>query len=273
MREPASRFVRLRSLRAHFVEWPGDDPPVVLLHPNRTNCRVWDFVVHHSTLPRRFVAPDYRGHGLSDYLETGSGVDDLLADLEDLVERVDLAPVILVGAATGGNVALLYASRHPRAVSGLVVADPGLSLDVGRSRRVQDQIWNEFRFPDLDVARAAMPHSNRWSAAMREHTAKHSFRSVPGGGVEWRYSREAAAAIEEALEAPIWDEIRVECPTLVLRGAESETFPMDRFDRLLGMVPGSRGVTVPGAGHRIGQDAPEAFARLVDEFVARLPSP
>ncbi|MGI9657772.1 MAG: alpha/beta fold hydrolase, partial [Gaiellaceae bacterium] len=60
----ASREVDLASIRLHVLDWDGAEPPILLLHPNRTNARVWDFVVEHSTLPNRFIAPDQRGHGL-----------------------------------------------------------------------------------------------------------------------------------------------------------------------------------------------------------------
>jgi pimeloyl-ACP methyl ester carboxylesterase len=51
----------------HCLDWRGDGISLLLLHPNRTNARVWNFVVVHSELCHRCIAPEARGKGLSDY--------------------------------------------------------------------------------------------------------------------------------------------------------------------------------------------------------------
>lgn len=63
-RPAQSTHVQLVSLDTHVLDWQGTDLPILLLHPNRTNARVWDFVVEYSGLKNRFLAPDARGHGL-----------------------------------------------------------------------------------------------------------------------------------------------------------------------------------------------------------------
>ena len=40
----------------HYLDWPGSEPTIVLLHPNRTNARVWDFVVEASGRQNRSVS-------------------------------------------------------------------------------------------------------------------------------------------------------------------------------------------------------------------------
>lgn len=269
-RRPAlSRRANLPRLTMHYLEWPGDSPPVVLLHPNRTNARVWDFVVDASTRRNRFLSPDQRGHGLSDYPAGGYDLDDYVVDSVALFDALHLDRVVLVGAATGGNIALLIASQYPARVAGIVVADAGLSLDKAINARVQNEIATAFRFPDLATARAQMPFSARWSAAMREHYARHSFKPLPSGEVEWRYHPPAAQYTEAKLEEDMWHRIQVNCPTLILRGDHSAVFPRERMDRLHRMIPGSETGTVADCDHRISQDQPEAFARLIDDFLAR----
>ena len=110
-RTALSRQVPLANLSLHCLDWPGSGVPVLLLHPNRTNARVWDFVVEHATLPNRFIAPDARGHGLSDYPAQGYAYKDYLDDLRALLDALEVPRVHLVGAATGGNLALLLASE------------------------------------------------------------------------------------------------------------------------------------------------------------------
>lgn len=266
-RRPAQdTFVQLGALRMHALDWSGTELPVVLLHPNRTNARVWDFVVEHSALPNRFIAPDQRGHGLSDYPASDYRYEDYLADTCALLDALGAPRVHLVGAATGGNLALLLASRWPQRVDRLVVVDPGLSLDPALSARVREQMVKEYRFPSLAAARAAMPFSTRWSEAMKDHFSAHSFSPNPDGSVQWRYHPPGVVETEHMLETPIWNEIRVHQPTLVIRGAHSAVFPPHNMDRLANLIPGARTMAID-ADHRVAQDNPLALAQAIDAFI------
>lgn len=84
-----STRVHLASLDTHVLDWEGVDPPILLLHPNRTNARVWDFVVEYSGLKNRFLAPDARGHGRSGYPRQGYGYADYLGDRRALAALID----------------------------------------------------------------------------------------------------------------------------------------------------------------------------------------
>lgn len=249
-----------------MLDWEGAEPPVLLLHPNRTNARVWDFVVELSTLPNRFLAPDQRGHGLSDYPRSGYLYEDYIADALALLDELGLQRAHLVGAATGGNIALLLASDHGARVETLTVIDPGLSLDPAINRRVQRQIASEHAFASLDEARERMPFSERWSDEMKEHYARHSFEIEADGSATWRYYVPGVAATEHMLEAPIWDRISVSCPTLAIRGVASEVFPTHNLDRLCELVPQTERFEID-ADHRVSQDNPGALAARLDEFI------
>jgi pimeloyl-ACP methyl ester carboxylesterase len=268
-RPALSRQVPLAQLSLHCLDWSGSGVPVLLLHPNRTNARVWDFVVEHTTLPNRFIAPDARGHGLSDYPANGYGYKDYLDDLCALLDALQVPRVHVVGAATGGNLALLLASENPQRVASLTVVDPGLSLDPQISANVRAQMLREFRFASLAEARDRMPFSDRWSDAMKAHYSQHSFRASVDGAVEWRYYPPGVVETEHLLEEPIWDRIHVRCPTLVLRGSHSAVFATDKMARLCALIPGSQYAEVD-ADHRVSQDNPRALAALIDGFIASL---
>jgi pimeloyl-ACP methyl ester carboxylesterase len=69
-------------LSLHYLDWPGVGPPVLLLHGSKSNARAWDFVADTSTMKdRHFLAPDLRGHGLSDAPPTGYQIEALTADV------------------------------------------------------------------------------------------------------------------------------------------------------------------------------------------------
>ncbi|MBT6275730.1 MAG: alpha/beta hydrolase, partial [Chromatiales bacterium] len=210
-----------------------------------------------------------RGHGLSDYPQQGYELQDYLIDLIEFLDALEIPQAVLVGAATGGNIALLAASQYRDRIAALVVADPGLSLDAKISSDVKEEIVKNFRFPDFASAKAAMPFSTLWSQNMKDHYASHGFKQLESGEVEWRYHPPGAQYTEGLLEQDMWDDISVTCPTLMMRGATSHVFPAHNMLRLGELIPRSEAHVIHDCDHRVSQDQPAFMAALIDDFVKR----
>jgi pimeloyl-ACP methyl ester carboxylesterase len=66
----------------------------------------------------------------------------------------------------------------------------------------------------------------------------------------------------------LWEPLgRITCPTLIVRGAESDILSPDVAKRMLEALPGGRLVEVAGAAHTVPGDKPEEFARIVRSFL------
>ena len=96
--------------------------PVLCVHGITANHLAWQLVAE--ALPDlRIVAPDLRGRGRSSELPGLYGFDQHADDLADVIGRLNLGPVPVVGHSMGGFVAVAAAHRHPepdhrRAVAG-----------------------------------------------------------------------------------------------------------------------------------------------------------
>src|SRR3989442_1659259 len=107
----------------------------------------------------------------------------------------------------------------------------------------------------------------------RPPPATASWHSTPAanGGLVWKYDR----AIRDAVRSgqwrdpvdlwPLWSAIT--CPTLIVRGAESDVLAPETAKRMLATNPHARLVDVPGAGHTVPGEQPAAFQRLLTEFL------
>ncbi len=60
----------------------------------------------------------------------------------------------------------------------------------------------------------------------------------------------------------------IKCPVLLLWGTEDDWIPLDRGRKLAGMIPGCEFREVPGAGHLMQEDAPEAIVAAALTFFA-----
>ena len=181
MRAPTEYKASLsHGLALHTLDWPGSNPTIVLIHPNRTINRVWDHVVAASALPYRFVAPGLRGHGLSDYPSSGYHLADHRDDLIAFIERIGSGPVLLVGQATGAMLALMIAHTRPDLVRAVVAANPALAIPPTVNDLVQTQVRAQSLFATRAAAQSALPFSSRWAPAIVQHYLDHALEQVAG---------------------------------------------------------------------------------------------
>ncbi len=85
------------------------------------NSPIWGQTFSACAHERRFVRYDGRGNGLSDWKVKDISMDSFVADLETVVDALELEQFPLVGISQGCAVSIEYAARHPERVSGLVL--------------------------------------------------------------------------------------------------------------------------------------------------------
>ena len=269
------RTVTLRGQRFHYTEW-GDAaaPPVVMLHGLTGHARTWDEEARALSGRYRVLALDQRGHGDSDPASDGDYTTGTLAgDLAAFCDALDLGRTRLVGLSMGGRVAIAYAGRQPARVERLVVVDIGPEVaPEGRARVGQTMGQAPERFATVAEALAYQRANNpRYTDALLRHRVEHGLRALPDGGFAWKYDRALRDAVRtgrwrDTIDLwPLWR--AVACPTLLVRGADSDVLSPEIAKRMLDENPRATLVEVPGAGHTVPGDQPEAFQALVAEFL------
>jgi pimeloyl-ACP methyl ester carboxylesterase len=270
---PEDRFVELNGLRLHYLDWDTEGRPrVLLLHGGALNAHTWDLVCLALRPDYHCLALDQRGHGDSDWSPTQAyDLDDYVGDLEAFVagERI-----LLVGQSLGGAAALSYTIRHSDRVAGLVLVDvtPDVTMDEGAGRIV------EFvRTPaELDSVEEFVERAREFNPArdpqLLRRSLLYNLRRLPNGKLTWKYDRTDVsperfqrlvadvAALGEELPA-------VTCPTLVVRGAQSDVMSDDDAERLAERLPRGRWVRVEDAGHTVQGDNARGFVEALRPFL------
>lgn len=258
----------------HFTEWGAATAPVVvMLHGVTGHARAWDDEARALAGRYRVLALDQRGHGDSDPAPDGDyTVGTMADDLAAFADALELARFSIVALSMGGRVAIAFAGRQPRRVDSLMVVDIGPDIAAaGRVRVGRMMASTPELFASVEAAlafgRAANP---RYTEAMLRHRILHGTRAV-NGGLVWKYDREIREAVRagrwrDAIDLwPLWQAIA--CPTVVVRGADSDILTPEIAKRMLETNPRARLVEVPDAGHTVPGDQPEAFQRLLAEFL------
>jgi pimeloyl-ACP methyl ester carboxylesterase len=289
MRKSESRFFQIRGLRYHVRHWPAAGAAkMVLLHGWMDVSASFQFVVDALGREWEVYAPDWRGYGLTEWAKADSyWFQDYLADLDSLLDKVDAEkPVNLVGHSMGGHVAGLYAGVRPARIAKLVSLE-GFGLAATRPEQAPKRYtrWlDELHVPPrlrpyesfAALAERLRSNNKRLSAAQAEFLARHWGRAANGEGVTLR-SDPAHKIVNPVLYRH--DEVRAcwqlaTAPVLWVEAAESDLPKRMGLDAAAlaerrASFRNLRHVVVPGAGHMLHHDQPEAVARLLDEFLAR----
>jgi pimeloyl-ACP methyl ester carboxylesterase len=239
-----------RGSRIRWTEVPGAEPARVYLHGLGAASAV--FHAHIAARPelvgRRSLFVDLPGHGISDRpLDFGYTLEDHAHAVAVALDAARLSGVELIAHSMGGSIAVVLAHRRPDLVSRLVLTeanlDPFPPPTAGSSKIAS---YEEGAFVDGGYARVLDDIGSVWAATMRLADPRALHRSAAG------LRRGSDPMMRDLLE-------KLPIDRVYLQGEHSgELAGREDLE-----AAGVHVVTVPGAGHNIMFDSPEAFAAVV----------
>lgn len=284
--EPTSRRIEAtHGLSLHLLEWSQEGVPLLLLHGFGNEAHIWDDFAPVVAPHYRTVALDHRGHGASDWdPERRYEHEVMVDDVEAITAVLGFERLVVIGHSLGGRVATLFAGRHPDRLAGLVLVDIGPELDARGTMRIRQDVEADPVPTFGSVAEYAHALSLAYPAGQPEalqRMAQHGLRRREDGRFELvmdpglrgamvdTESPEAAAEREAAVIRAQWDALaRIQCPTLVVRGAASDILSPETADKMVDEVlANGRLAVVPQAGHSVMTDNPDGFRDSVSAFV------
>ncbi|WP_137177532.1 alpha/beta fold hydrolase [Roseomonas sp. AR75] len=274
-RDPLDESWAMRRIRLStgadiaFTFRSGTGLPLLCLTANRTTRRIFDFVLADLDPRNPVCAPDYRGLGESGDMPAAADLDDHLDDIEDLCDALGWEQFAVIGQATGATLALLLATRLPDRVVALAAGDAAVSLRADVFDLFLQQVERHDRgFASRAEALAETPFRAAWSDVVAAHWLDTALRRDSDGRLRWRYHTPSIVATQRALTEDLWPRIHVRQPTLLFHGEHCTVIDADAMRTARKNIPQARFATLAGANHRLTQDAPAEFARLVGRFLA-----
>ena len=240
----------------------GRGRPVILSHGYGATRRMWDG--QHAALGDRYrlITWDMRGHGQTESPDDPAqySTELTVADTRALLQALGVSRAVVGGLSLGGYVSLAFYLAHPEMVEALVICDSGPGYRNADARTA----WNtraHQRAVDLE-ARGLDAFGGR-SREVREAMGHH--RSAPG-------LAHAARGMLAQQDSRVIDGLAaIRVPTLVVVGDRDGPF-LAPCQYMAKKIPGARLAVIAGAGHAANLDQPEAFDRVLLEFLDSLPS-
>lgn len=247
-----------------YVEWgdPGNPRVLVCVHGLTRCSRDFDFLAQALSREYRVVCPDVVGRGRSEWLRDKSlyDVPQYCADMAVLLARLDVETVDWVGSSMGGVIGMALAAQPETPVTRLVLNDVGPVIAAASLARIGEYLGNAPRFESFEQAeafvRAVSAPFGPLTDAQWRHLVLHTTRKSADGRVEFVYDPGIAQAYRSMQQSaggrdvelwPLYDAVR--CPTLLLRGAESDLLTHETALQMGARGPKPRVIEFAGIGH------------------------
>lgn len=245
-----------------YVEWgDADNTKVLVCVHGLTRCgRDFDRLAQAMAEEYRVICPDVVGRGRSGWLRDKKlyGLPQYCADMVTLLARADAAIVHWLGTSMGGLIGMALAGLEKTPISRLVLNDVGPVVTGASIARIGEFLGQAPHFPSIEVAEAYVRTVSAPFGALTDeqwrHLTVHTMRELPEGGFEMAYDPGIVETFRGEMGEgkdielwPIYDAIR--CPTLVLRGAQSDLLTTETARGMTERGPGARVVEIPGVGH------------------------
>jgi pimeloyl-ACP methyl ester carboxylesterase len=275
---PASRDVRVRDLRLHYLDFDGDGPPLVFLHA--TGFHAWLWLPYAERLRARFrvIALDQRGHGQSDRPPQGYRWDEFGRDLAAFLAALDLRDVRAVGHSKGATAIAAAAAAgtdrlaravliEPVLVPGPPASEPAWESPLAVGARRRRNVWPS-RDAMFTALRGKMPFET-WEEEFVRLYVDHGVADRADSQVELL----CPGAIEAQVyaEAPMSDGFAflgaLHVPALVVRGDRSPGLGEREMAAALARLTAGTSRTIPGAGHFAPMERSDAVGAAIEEFL------
>ncbi len=265
--------------RMAYTEWGDAANPRVLIcvHGLTRNGRDFDVLANALADDYRVICPDIVGRGNSDrlFFADDYALPLYANDIITLIARLGVDSVHWLGTSMGGLIGMFLAGLPASPISRLVLNDVGPFVTLESLQRIGEYLGKAPDFPDLDAAESYVrvvcaPFGALSNAQWRFMTVVGT-RVKADGSYEMNYDRAIAQPYQKAyLDGkdidlwPLYDPIR--CPTLVVRGAQSDILLAATAAEMTTRGPKATVVEVPKVGH-----APmfleEGQVRIVQDFL------
>jgi pimeloyl-ACP methyl ester carboxylesterase len=264
--------------RTRYYEWGERDNPrvVICVHGLTRNGRDFDALAQALAPHFRILCPDVVGRGQSDWLKHSEDYDTRLysSDMIALVARSGADHVYWVGTSMGGIIGMSLAALERTPIARLVLNDIGPFVPKAALERIAGYVGKAGSFASMQAyeryLREVFAPFGELTAEQWRHLAEHSARRTETGALEPAYDPNIAVKLAGSVQdLDLWWIWKLaSCPTLVLRGANSDVLPADTAKEMTLCGPKAKLRTFDKVGHAPALMAADQIEAVRDFLLA-----
>ena len=245
---------------------------MLCIHGGGANAHWYDYVASSFNTQYHVRALDLRGHGDSAWAEPPSySYEDYAAELNEVVEKLDLRNFVLVGHSMGGLVSLTYMKHYAGRVAKLVIVDSSPRMTEARKAEIHSvgaRPSRTYASREEVVSRYRLrPEGTSAPPEVVRHLAENGVAQAQDGTWRLKFDRRIFANRVFTDGMPGWASVRV--PALLVKGELSPRITPEVFAAVKEVCPQVELVAVSGSDHHVTLDNPSGFTRAIQPFLAK----
>jgi pimeloyl-ACP methyl ester carboxylesterase len=259
-----------------YYEVAGTGHPLVLVHAGIADHTMWDDQFHVFAQCYRVVRYDARGFGQT---PIPPGPFSFSNDLHTLLQHLNIDHAVLVGVSMGGSTVVDFALEYPEMVDALILVGSGVGgSDI--TTGAEDE-WEAIEALDKQgqrpqaIAKAIQLDMRLWVDGPNRSSDKvdPTFRQRAQDMVTGRYSKIDHKGVLQPLDPPAITRLsEINVPTLIIVGDEDVPAIQQLADRLAMEISNAQKVVMHNTTHLPNMEQPNAFNRIVWQFLNTLRS-
>jgi 3-oxoadipate enol-lactonase len=247
-----------------YYQKKGSGPFVVFLHGVCLDHRMWEKQVNHFSTAFTCISVDLRCFVESSFPTTTpySFHEDINTLLDSL--HID-EPVVLVAQSMGGKAAINFSLAYPQKTKALILADVAIDGYSFREFKLEP-IYEAGKQKGVDTANQLFLDNPIFSSARSDSSVFSDLRSMvlSYSGWQWIHKNPIQGLTPPAIQQ--LDQINV--PVLIITG-EKDIQDFQQIANILHKnIKHSIKKQIKGAGHMCNMEQPDAFNKIVSNFLA-----
>ena len=245
--------------RLRYYEWgdPANSKVLICVHGLTRNGRDFDDIANALSSEYRVLCPDMPGRGKSEWLthKDEYAYPVYCADMAALIARSGAGTVDWIGTSMGGVMGMLLAAQPNSPIRKLVINDVGPFIPKASLERLSTYVGKPVSYDSFEAfeqyIRVVSASFGPLTDAQWRHLAETTARRKDDG--RWGTNYDPAIAlpfakpIADVVLWPFWDQVR--CPTLVIRGKDSDLLLSETAREMTMRGPKAKLVEFAGIGH------------------------
>jgi len=265
----ASQFMELQGMQVHYRD-EGIGLPIVLLHGTGASLHTWDAWTEELSKEYRVIRMDLPAFGLTGpHPDRDYTLDTYVDFLNAFADKLELGQFYLAGNSLGGNIAWLFAARHPEKVNKLILLDPGGIVSGRKSpgviRLARTPVFNQFirMFTLRSLIKKNLLEVYAQDDKIDDLLIDRYFDFTLRPGNRQAFI-DRAKTINPDYSALLTE---IKCPSLIIWGAEDNWIPLVDGAAFQRAIPNAKLEVMESVGHVPMEEAPQESVLLVQQFL------
>jgi pimeloyl-ACP methyl ester carboxylesterase len=247
-----------------YYQKKGAGPFLVFIHGICLDHRMWEKQINYFSTSFTCISVDLRGFGKSS-VPTGTPYS-FHEDLKTLFDSLQInEPVVLVALSMGGKAAVNFALAYPQKTKALILSDVAVDGFSFKEFKL-DAIYDAGKQKGVDTANQLFLDHPIFSSTRSDSAAFHDLRNMilSYSGWQWIHKNPIQGLTPPAIQQ--LDQIKM--PVLIITGEKDNQDFQQIADILHQNIKHSLRKQIKGAGHMCNMDQPDAFNKIVSDFLA-----